>query len=376
MNQPENTFEVTYALQIEKGINAFKVAEGICLEQTVEVDRVLATDPFISESVVGQIAELEPVDRGHYRLKVHYNWDITAGNIPQFLNVLYGNISMKPNIRVVDFKGDHPMFPGPNHGISGLRSHFREPLQPLLCCALKPMGHDAKTLADMAYKMAKGGLHMIKDDHGLNDQPFCPFEERVERVAEAVEKANAETGGRCMYLPNFGPSREQYESHLGLIKSLGLQGVLVSPFLVGLDSFRHLAQHEDLVLMAHPAFSGSMILHDSHGLDPGLLLGKLFRMLGADASIYCNIGGRFPFELQTCKDINHQLRQAHPRIKPAFPVPAGGMSLSNIPQMKQFYGNDLIFLIGGAVLKCEDLTEAVQAFRRASFFEELPGDVE
>lgn len=41
MKQSSNTFDVTYELRIEKGISAFKVAEGICLEQTVEVDRVL-----------------------------------------------------------------------------------------------------------------------------------------------------------------------------------------------------------------------------------------------------------------------------------------------------------------------------------------------
>ncbi len=30
-----------------------------------------------------------------------------------------------------------------------------------------------------------------------------------------------------------------------------------------------------------------------------------------------------------------------------FPVPAGGMSLDRVPEMAEFYGRDVIFLIGG-----------------------------
>jgi ribulose-bisphosphate carboxylase large chain len=372
--QTTNTFEVIYELHLEKGINAFKVAEGICLEQTVEVDRVLACDPFIAESVVGRITELEPLEMGNFRLRITYNWDITAGTLPQFFNVLYGNISMKPNIRVIDVVGDHPMFPGPAYGIPGLRKMLREPSHPLICGALKPMGHNAKTFAEMAYKMAKGGIHIIKDDHGLSDQPFCPFEERVKRVQNSVKRANRETGGHCMYLPNFSANRESFENHLALLKREEVQGILASPFLIGLDNFRYLAQHESFVMMAHPAFSGGLIMHDQHGMRPGLLLGKLFRMLGADASIYCNIGGRFSFDLETCKDINHELHAPHTRMNPAFPVPAGGMSLSNIPQMKKFYGNDIVFLIGGALLQSPDLTEGVRAFKREAFLDTAPGE--
>jgi ribulose-bisphosphate carboxylase large chain len=31
----------------------------------------------------------------------------------------------------------------------------------------------------MAHACALGGIDIIKDDHGLSDQPFCRYEERV-----------------------------------------------------------------------------------------------------------------------------------------------------------------------------------------------------
>jgi hypothetical protein len=36
--------------------------------------------------------------------------------------------------------------------------------------ALKPMGSTTAELAKMAYDFAKGGIDIIKDDHGLADQ--------------------------------------------------------------------------------------------------------------------------------------------------------------------------------------------------------------
>ena len=64
------------------------------------------------------------------------------------------------------------------------------------------MGLSAAELAELASALALGGIDLIKDDHGLADQPFCRFEERVARCAEAVARANAQTGEPCLYAPN------------------------------------------------------------------------------------------------------------------------------------------------------------------------------
>ena len=46
----------------------------------------------------------------------------------------------------------------------------------------------------MAYAFAKGGIDIIKDDHGLANQRYAPYEERVRACAAAVKRANEETG--------------------------------------------------------------------------------------------------------------------------------------------------------------------------------------
>ena len=50
-------------------------------------------------------------------------------------------------------------------------------------------------------------------------------------------------------------------------------------------------------------------------------------------------------------------------LRPSVPVPAGGMTTDRVPEMLDFYGADVMLLIGGALLEArEQLTEATAAF--------------
>jgi ribulose-bisphosphate carboxylase large chain len=45
------------------------------------------------------------------------------------------------------------------------------------------------------------------------------------------------------------------------------------------------------------------------------------------------------------------------------PVPAGGMTADRVPEILDFYGADIMLLIGGALLEArEQLVEATSAF--------------
>ena len=94
-----------------------------------------------------------------------------------------------------------------------------------------------------------------------------------------------------------------------------------------------------------------------------MLIGKLFRLFGADAVIYPNHGGRFSYTPQECLDIAGSARGAWMHIRPALPVPAGGMTVERAPEMLDFYGNDTMLLIGGGLLAAGDaLLERTREF--------------
>ena len=93
-------------------------------------------------------------------------------------------------------------FPGPRFGSAGLRALVGVPTGALIQTALKPQGSSTAQLAEMAYQLALGGIDVIKDDHGLANQTWSPFEERVTACCAAVAKANSETG-KCVNPPHL-----------------------------------------------------------------------------------------------------------------------------------------------------------------------------
>jgi len=87
-------------------------------------------------------------------------------------------------------------------------------------------------------------------------------------------------------------------------------------------------------------------------------------LAGADATIFPNFGGRFSFSRDECRDIVNGTREPMGRIQSIFPAPGGGMSLDNVPDMLETYGQDLIFLIGGGLFRHgPDLVENCRYFR-------------
>jgi ribulose-bisphosphate carboxylase large chain len=301
---------------------------------------------------------------------VTYAVETTGFELPQLLNVLWGNTALIPGVRLIDFTLPKLLldrFGGPRFGVAGLRLLFDAPKRPLLATALKPMGRPAEWLAKTAYELAVGGIDMIKDDHSLANQGFAPFRERVERCAEAVRRANERTGATAIYMPSLNAPYPLIEERLGEALQAGVGGLLVLPGITGFDLMRDLAKREEVgvPLMAHPAFLGSYSASRTNGIEHGTLYGKMMRLAGADLSIFPNYGGRFSFSQDECRRVAVGLAEPIPGIAQAMPAPGGGMTLDRVGEIKRFYGDDVALLIGGDLHRGDDLTATAAALRAA-----------
>lgn len=344
-------------------------AQAICLEQTVELPASVVPPGFVRDQIVGHVESLRR-KAGGFEAVISYAVGSDAGELPQLLNVLFGNTSIKPGVRLERLilpPGILRNFRGPTFGRTGLRRLLGVRQRPLLCAALKPMGLSAEELADLTYRFARGGIDIVKDDHGLSDQPYAPFEERLRRCARAVEQANRESGFRSVYAPNVtAPFREVLERAC-LARAGGAGALLISPGLVGLDAMRAVAMDSrvGLPILSHPAWQGSYVLHSGQGISHYALFGQIARLAGADASIYPNYGGRFAFSREECASIVEGCRAPMGRIRPILPCPGGGMSLDRIPELRRFYGTEVIFLVGGGLLAHgPDVIANCRTFRR------------
>ncbi len=356
-----------------------QIAKDIAYEQTVEVPEQLVPE-HLREQVVGQIRSIKPNQSSNdlFEAVIEYPIDHTGYQWPQFLNLIYGNISLKKNIFISDIKFPQSFLDklkGPNHGIDGIRKRLGVYGRPLLSTALKPYGSSHETFADMTRNFALGGGDLIKDDHNLHESSFDDFKRRVSMCHQAALDAEKQTGRPTLYCPNVMAPVEDLDKLMTFISQQGIFSILICPFTIGLDTFRYIVETYPLCYLAHPSFTGAHFFDSRHGISHGVFLGTLFRLLGADVSIFPNYGGRFSFTQDDCHDICDRLRQPMAHIKSAFPSPAGGMKFDNIPTMGHEYGEDTLFLIGGALIShSDDLAMSTKAFMdevRKNFDERL-----
>ncbi len=360
-------FDVDYRLP---GPEAFarERAAHLAVEQTIEFPLELVSQPWIRDGILGRLERLEAGTGDSWVATISYPVEVAGSDFTQFLNVVFGNASILPGVRVEDVRVPSALlaaFPGPRFGHRGIRERLGVPERPLLCTALKPMGLGPRELGDMAYRFARGGIDVIKDDHGLANQSFCPFHDRVARAAEAVAKANEETGKHCIYAPMVsGPLEEVWERIL-FAKAMGAKALVVAPGLNGFDLIRRIAGDAtlDLPILCHPSFLGGMAQHETHGISHGVLFGLLPRLAGADCTIFPSFGGRFAFTPEQCQDIAFRCKQPLGHYRSILPGPAGGMSVERVQELIDFYGRDMMLLVGGDLhRRSPDLTQNALAF--------------
>jgi ribulose-bisphosphate carboxylase large chain len=345
-------FTVTYKLAGDKN-TAEAAARDICAEQTVEFPVQCLPLGAIPETILGRIEHFtRDTDAGESWLaRISYAAETAAGEFTQFLNVIFGNISIKRGIQVVAIdpaKTMDSVLKGPRFGVSGLRTMLGVKNRPLVFSAIKPMGLSAKDMAVLAGQFALGGVDLIKDDHGLSNQVFAPFEERVKRCSEAVAEANAKTGTKTLYLPNVSaPHEELLERTLRAVE-WGAGGVFLNPGITGIDALRAVCDKAAVPVFAHPAFLGSYAVNPN-GISCAVIFGTLMRLAGVDASIFPNYGGRFPLSREECLAIAAACRNELGGRLSIFPCPAGGMELGKINDMIANYGIDTLILIGGGL---------------------------
>lgn len=354
---------VRYRLNVSTEDDAHDLAERIALEQSAELPKSVV-DNLQPPPPTGQIVNISKRDAGDYELDINWPASLFDGDKLQLVNVLFGNISLIPGIQLeyVDWNKVADLFPGPSLGISGFRESLQVPDRALSCTALKPVGLSSKELAEYLGRFANAGVDIIKDDHGLTDQKSAPFNERLQLCSEAAANAEQKRGRPCCYVPNVTATAADLPKRLEACRDAGLHAVMITPHLTGLDALSQPAEF-GLGVLAHPAFSGSMVVHTDSGLHPALLYGELWRGFGADGVIYANSDGRFSYSKEDCEAINFAACNRDLPWKPAWPIPAGGIDRETVPYWIQRYGRDTIFLIGGSLYEApEGLEQATQKF--------------
>jgi ribulose-bisphosphate carboxylase large chain len=339
-------------------------AQTIAVEQSVEMPLSAIREPAILTEIVGEVGAIADCGDGWFDVEIALAGATVGADAGQLLNMAFGNTSLHEDVVLCDLRLPPEMlakFRGPNHGLAGLRRRAGAEKRALTCSALKPQGLTAEALGELAFALAMGGLDFIKDDHGLADQSYSPYPERVRACAKAMRRAAAATGQPTAYAPSLSGHFGQIEKQLAIAREEGVTVAMIAPAIAGPATLQGLAEaHPDFAFLAHPSLSGAARIAPA-------LFARLCRLFGADAAIFPNYGGRFGYSSATCQEIADGVRAPWGKLRGGVPVPAGGMTLERVPEMLHFYGADTMLLIGGALLAAprENIAAETARFVRA-----------
>ena len=146
---------------------------------------------------------------------------------------------------------------------------------------VKPsLGLSPREVAETAAAIARGGASLIKDDELLGNPPWCPLEERVRAVVDAI-------GTDAVYAPNVSGPADSLLARAERAVELGAGAVMLNVFAQGLASLQLLRQADlGVPLFAHRVGAAMWMRDGDVGVSPAVIA-ELTRLCGAD---YVQVG--------------------------------------------------------------------------------------
>ncbi|KAF5071830.1 Ribulose bisphosphate carboxylase large chain [anaerobic digester metagenome] len=286
------------------------------------------------------------------------DFSLDIGGVPQILSIIAGNLFGLEALHAVRLEDvTFPKcilkeFKGPKYGIDGMRSILKRPSKPLVGTIVKPkIGLSPQETADYVYEAGMGGLTNGKDDETLSNQKFCPLEDRVVAIAEALDKVKSETGHVMIHAINVSTNGHQILEVAERAQELGATELMVDVLTCGFGAIQVLAEDPSIKLPihVHRTMHGAMTRNPDHGINMKVFA-TLARMVGGDA-LHVGTFGVGKMKGAAHEDLANRdmcLTNELP-YKRMMPVASGGVHPGMIKKFVEIAGTELQIQAGGGV---------------------------
>jgi ribulose-bisphosphate carboxylase large chain len=363
----------------QAGVEREEAAAAVAAESSTGTWTTVWTDLLTDlEYYKGRAYRIEdvPGDPSCFYAFVAYPIDLfEEGSVVNVFTSLVGNVFGFKAIRALRL--EDVRFPiayvmtcgGPPHGIQVERDKMDKYGRPLLGCTIKPkLGLSAKNYGRAVYEVLRGGLDFTKDDENVNSQPFMRWRDRFGFVAEAIRKAEAETGERKgHYLNVTAPTPEEMYKRAGFAKELGMP-IIMHDFLTGgfcaNTGLANWCRENGMLLHIHRAMHAVIDRDRHHGIHFRVLL-KALRLSGGDHLHTGTVVGKLEGDRQATLGWIDLLRERYVKedrsrgiffdqdwgsMPGAFAVASGGIHVWHMPALLAIFGDDAVFQFGGGTL--------------------------
>ncbi|MBL4761734.1 MAG: form I ribulose bisphosphate carboxylase large subunit [Gammaproteobacteria bacterium] len=360
----------------QEGVPREEAAAAVAAESSTGTWTTVWTDLLSDmEYYKGRAYRIEdvPGDKDAFYTFIAYPLDLfEEGSVVNVLTSLVGNVFGFKAIR--SLRLEDIRFPvayvktcmGPPSGIQVERDKLNKYGRPLLGCTIKPkLGLSAKNYGRAVYECLRGGLDFTKDDENINSQPFMRWRNRFEFVAEAVHKAQAETGEvKGHYLNVTAADCEQMIERAEFAKELGMPVIMHDFLTAGFSANTSLAKwcrKNGVLLHIHRAMHAVIDRNPHHGIH-FRVLAKCLRLSGGDHIHTGTVVGKLEGDRASTLGFVDLLRedfipedrsrgiffdQDWASMPGVFAVASGGIHVWHMPALVAIFGDDSILQFGG-----------------------------
>jgi len=371
--------------------NLVKVAQDIARDET--------TGPWVGQGEPTQLfirsqADVDRIERYGEKEGVIYirtplsNISSETDPLYQFIMLAVGGPVLEfvyyQEVALLDFSFPRNFlerFPGPKFGINGVRKLLNlKDGEPIIGTIVKPCaGLTPREVAEKCYQSALGGVMFIKDDEKMLGPDYCPLEEKVKLVSQALKRAEEETGRKCLYAPHIVARADKIKDVAKRAIEWGATALMFNAVLGHTyEALSILAEDKEIDVPLYAHSGGRSGLSTGPRRIDDTVIAKLLRYSGADFFQHGVFGMKEMHVASLDDGLLHNLVRVMREdvgVRDTIPVAAGGLGITNAginlkEHKDERFGYSVALLAGSNILKHPDgpkagavaMHQAVQAY--------------
>lgn len=365
----ENHLIATYWAQMDKAWDASVMGQVIAIEQTTGTwTPVPGETPEIRAKHVAKVMGVyeapyyeygvpADVTQRQYVIQMAFPAANVEDQLPMMLTALVGNISLVPNLKLLDIrfpKATLDQFNGPRFGTDGWwKALGLKKGRPLLNNMIKPCsGYPLEVGAELFRQAALGGCDVIKDDELIADMRYNDAVSRVKTYMKIEKEVYEETGEHTLYTVNVTDRLPRMFDLAKRCIDAGANAMMVNYLAVGPEAMRALADDPNInvPILAHMDVAGAYFMSPYQGISSPIIFGKFARLCGADAIVLpFSLGGKAMYMHERFMNTTRNLIYPMGNLKPTMPMPSGGITPQNVQDIVNALGKDIMIGSGGGI---------------------------
>ena len=365
----ENHLIATYWAQMDRAWDASVMSQVLAIEQTTGTwTPVPGETPEIRAKHVAKVMGVyeapyyeygvpADVTARQYVIQVAFPAANVEDQLPMMLTALVGNISLVPNLKLLDIrlpKATLDQFNGPRFGTDGWWKALKLPKgRPLLNNMIKPCsGYPLEVGAKLFREAALGGCDVIKDDELIANMRYNDAVKRVKAYMKIEKEVYEETGEHTIYTVNVTDRLPRMFDLAKRCIDAGVNGMMVNYLAVGPEAMRALADDPNInvPILAHMDVAGAYFMSPYQGISSPIILGKIARLCGADSIVLpFSMGGKAIYMHERFMNTTRNLIYPMGNLKPTMPMPSGGITPNNVQDIVNALGQDIMIGSGGGI---------------------------